>query len=307
MMTYEGYMSYMAKGEFDPETDTMARGWYPEGLSAFHVTPRHYFNDSVGIYTWDQGEVIPVASIDPAFAEGGDNPLLTTGRYGRVIGFTPYGKKYVPYPKPFNGLQLEQQIKIKKDNGLVMAHEVMNYLKVLQVRPEWFVCDTTGNGIMIHDTLKVIFGDILGIQWGSAATERKILDEDTMTAEERYYGVTAEMAFAFSIWLQFGYIKIAPIMDATKLIAQATGRKYSYGGRGLIHLQSKADFKSETGGMSPDEYDSTIMLPHLIRVRQSQRAAMLPDHPSAMARDEGRGLDNIRSSVVDSLQFYDTT
>lgn len=303
MMTYEGYMSYMDRGAHHPETDSMARGWYPEGGSTFHVTPRHYFTGAIGVYTWGQGAVTPVASLDPAFADGGDNPVLTAGRYGKAIGFTPVGKDYISFSKPINALQLEQQFTIRKDNTLIMAQEVMNYLRVLQVRPEWFCMDKTGNGLGLHDALMMQFGTILGVQWGESSTDRKILDEDTMTAEERFYGVTAEMAFAFAIWLQYGYIKIAPMMDATKLIAQATGRTYYYGGKGLIHLQSKAAFKADTGGMSPDEYDSAIMLPHLIRIRQSQNAAMLPGHPS---HERGEGLTAIRESMTARPDFYDT-
>lgn len=284
--------------------NTFARGAWPEGISEFHVTPSYFFNDSVGIYRWQGSDVTSVASLDPAFAEGGDNPVLTVGRYGKAIGFTHVDGRYQSFDSTKNVLQLEQQLMIRKDNTLLMADEVMNYLRNFQVRPEYFVIDKTGAGLGLHDALLMKFGSISGVQWSEKATERKILQEDTMTAEERYSGVVSEMAFAFATWLQYGYIKIAPMMNAIKLQSQATGRKYYYDGRGLIRVQSKADFKTETGGLSPDEYDSAIMLPHLIRLRQSQNAAMLPGQIPISSSER---VNELRESITARPTFYDTT
>jgi hypothetical protein len=306
MMTYEGYLNYYRKGPTHPDYYTFGRGAWPEGATEFNVTPSYLFNSAVGVYTWGQGEVYPIASFDAAFAAGGDSPIMTTGKYGKAVGFTPHGQSYIAFARPINVIQLEQQFMIRKDNTLVMAQEIMNYLIPLGVRPEWFIMDRTGNAHGLHDTLLMNFGAIMGVQWSEAATDKKILQEDSQTAEERYDGVVSEMAFAFTKWLEFGYIKIAPMMNATKLIAQATGRKYFYSGRGLQRVQSKEDFKVDTGGQSPDEYDSTIMLPHLIRIRQSQNAAMLPDHPSAQRREEGMGLSEIRSSLTDTPHYFET-
>jgi hypothetical protein len=303
MLTYESYMDRVRRGVTSAEYFTFARGAWPEGISEFHVTPSYFFNDSVGIYRWAGSDVTPIASLDPAFAEGGDNPVLTTGRYGKAVGFTSLDGVYRPFDSPRYALQLEKQLFIRKDNTLLMADEVVNYLKNLQVRPEYFVIDKTGAGLGLHDALLMKFGGIFGVQWSERASERKILKEDTMTAEERYSGVVSEMAFAFATWLQYGYIKIAPMMDSTKLQSQATGRKYYYDGRGLIRVQSKADFKSETGGLSPDEYDSAIMIPHLIRLRQSQNAAMLPGQ--SPVRPEN-AIQELRESVTARTTFYDT-
>lgn len=306
MMSYEGYMNYYKQGVTHPAYLTFARGAWPTGTTEFYVTPQAYFNNTRGVFVFS-GMPIPVASFDAAFSEGGDNPILTSGRFGTVIGFHPSSGEYQDFSKrPFNGLQVEQQFKINKGNTIVMADEIINYLRVLQVRPEFFFCDKTGNALGVHDAIQMKFNGILGIHWSEAASDRKILNEDSMTAEERFFGVTAEMAFAFSDWLQYGYVKFAPMMDISKLIAQATGRKFYYGGKGLIHLQSKAEFKTDTSGSSPDEYDSMIMMVHGIRVRKSQGVTMLPDVKQARDRKSGKvNWGKVSGGIVDKLDSVD--
>jgi hypothetical protein len=273
LMTYEGYLNYVRLGTNHADYYTFARGTWPEATAEFRITSPEFFNNSRGILTFDEG-VQPIASLDPAFALGGDKAMLTTGKYGYAIGFTNTKQEYEKFEMPRKMMQIEQQISVPKDNTLIMARYVIDILRHLRVRPEYFIMDKTGNGWGLHDAITQMYGNIYGMQWSEAASERKILEEDTGKAEDKYSGVVSEMCFAFAAWLEFGYIKFAPILDLAPLVTQATNRKYSYQ-RGLQRAESKDMYKLTSSGASPDEYDSAIMLVHLIRLRESQKAQMV--------------------------------
>lgn len=306
MMTKEGYMNYYRMGAKAPAYLTFGRGAWPTEQAEFYITFRSFFNEAVGMFTF-AGKPHNWASYDPSFALGGDKPMVTTGKFGEVIGFQPLHGAYMLFPRSFNAIQIEQQFTLKKDNQVIMADEMIRYLRVLGVRPEWFIIDKTGTGAGIHDIIRYKYGDIVGQNWAEASTDRKILQEDTQFASDRYKGVHTEMMFAFSQWLQFGFIKFAPIVDISKLKDQACGRTFFYEGKGLMQAQTKEDYKAISGGISPDEYDSAIMSVHLVRARAIHNAAMLPDQPSVAQQQYGSyGSGGRAGGVVDKIEFYET-
>jgi hypothetical protein len=86
------------------------------------------------------------------------------------------------------------------------------------------------------------------------------------------------MWFAFARWLEFGFIKFAPMMNTQRLFSELGGRRYKY--RGVYQVtEAKDTFKTRTGGRSCDYADSVIMLPHLLRMRTSTRGAMFNESP----------------------------
>ena len=305
MMTYQGYLNYVRKGASHPDYWTYGRGMYPtEGVDFIVVSPM-LFNQARGVYTFI-GEPTPLASLDPAFALGGDNPRLTTARHGTAIGFTPLGQPPIDFQRnPVNVIQIEQQFSIRKGSVPQMGKETIDMLRMLQVKPEWFVMDMTGNGYGLHNHIQWQYGSILGIEWGRGATEQKILEEDTLPADERFDGLPAEMYFAFAQWLEFGYVKFAPLISTyPQLLQQFTTRKWHYK-RVLQALEDKASFKSHNDGESPDEADSAVMLVHLVRMRAANRPAMLPDSPRQVTAVSEVKWDD-RPSEVDQMRWVKT-
>jgi hypothetical protein len=175
-------------------------------------------------------------------------------------------------------IQLDQQFEMAKKNTLDMGADVVTLCRKLHIRPEYFGGDSTGMGHGLFDYLLVRFGDVLPIQWGEAATEHKILEEDTETAEERYDGLVTEMWFAFARWVEFGYLKIAPSVQTRELFHELSTRLYRQVSKSKSRANSKAEYKSVNSGRSPDYADSAIMLVHVVRMRGQDRAAMLPEH-----------------------------
>lgn len=285
LITLQGFNNFVAKGTHHPEYHTMGRGWYPEQMAEFVVVSPQLFDNSQGTYIYT-GDIIPVASFDPAFSQGGDDPIITTGKWGKAIGFQPMPQAGITPPlidfqrRPVMALQMEQQFSVQKSiDPTIMGKSVMDICRGLGVRPEWFCMDNTGNGLLLYGYLVNKFGSIMGVQWGSEATEKKIILEDTKNAYERYIGINTEMYFAFGYWLQYGFIKFSPMLHTyEELKHQIMDRRYGFR-RGLQHLEDKPTFKARNMGKSPDHGDSGVMLVHLVRVRTSEGASML-DEPA---------------------------
>lgn len=284
LMTYQGYMNYVRKGKQDPAYWTYARGKYPpDSVASFNVFSQTSFQDSVGRLMFE-GEVIPVASIDPAFADGGDDASLTIGRFGNAIGFTKENGDYVSFPRVKKALQVEQQITLVKGKAHLMGDQIIKILRSYGVRPEWVIMDKTGNGRGLWDYLCWQFGEITGIEWGAKATETKILREDKEPANMRYKGISGEMWFAAALWLENGYIKFSPTMDGFfKLRDEATLRRWKFSGT-LQQLEDKATFKAGNKGKSCDRCDSFVMLPNIIRKNSQGLPMTLKDQPMSAIR-----------------------
>ncbi len=264
-MTYEGWLSYMATGATHPDALTFARGAWPDEMAEYRVTPLEYFRDAYGEFVYLEPPR-SVASCDVALSLGGDEAILTTGRYGNALGWRKPDSTMIRFAKLRPGLQIDQQIVIPKENALDMADRIIAMLVTLGVRPEDFIIDYSGNGIAVHDPINKRYGGIRGQKWTDEASQKKILIEDTKLPEDLYKTVITEMAFCFAIWLQVGMIKIAP-MVGKELERQAVDRSYYYMPNGLRNLSDKQTYAAAHKGSSPDRYDSAIMLPHLVRMR----------------------------------------
>jgi hypothetical protein len=284
LMTYQGYMNYVRKGKSDPNYWTYARGKYPpDSTASYNVFSLQSFDNSIGRLMF-VGDVTTCASIDPAFADGGDDAIMTIGRFGNAIGFTDEKEIYHKFPKVKKALQVEQQIVLLKGRAHEMGDQIIKILRAYGVRPEWVVMDKTGNGRGLWDYLCWQYGEVTGIEWGSKATETKILREDKEVAAERYRGIAAEMWFAASQWLDFGYIKFSPTMDGFyKLRDECTLRRWKFS-QTLQQLEDKATFKAENKGRSCDKSDSFVMLPNIIRKNSQGLPMILADNPANALR-----------------------
>ena len=266
MMSYQGYMNYVNKGEQDPSYWIYARGMYPpDSTATYNVFSLSSFDNSVGRLMFE-GQVTPVASIDPAFAEGGDDAILTIGRFGTAIGFTNDKGIYTRYETPRKSVQVEQQIALIKGKTHEMGRAIIDILRSYGVRGEWCAMDMTGIGHGLYDYLNWQFGKVSGIEWGAKSTDTKILQEDSDPASKRYKGIAAELWFATYQWLDNGFIKFSPTMDGYfQLRDELTLRRWKFF-QTLQMLESKADFKKDNKGRSCDRSDSLVMLIHPIRV-----------------------------------------
>jgi hypothetical protein len=295
--TYEGYMAYEAKGK-TAEYYTMARGFFPqEGISMAIITPA-MMDNSVGIARFI-GPVVPLAAFDLAL-EGNDQVLCSYGRYGLSDGWTPRSGKFIQFKTPRTVLQLDSQISFPKKPTLEQTQAIIRFCKQMRIAPNWLCVDRTGNGAGIHDALCSLFGsEVMGVNYSWAASETHILGDDSQRANELYSGVVTELVFGLAKYLEFEYLKISPGFGNDELIKQAIGRRYKQQGKGLVRVESKADYVKRTRQHSPDSLDSLSLLVYLMRQRAGAVATMTEPKPEPMLRRE-RNL-----GYIDKLEFVD--
>jgi hypothetical protein len=313
LMTYEAAKGYEAKGINHPDYQTFVLGLYPKQSSMYYIVPPYLLKDAVGTYHFVRPP-FDLAVEDPAFAEGGDKAVFTSARYGLADGWTDEQGTFREMPRRWC-IQLDQQFEMPKRNTIDMGNDIIELCTKLHIRPEWFGGDATGMGHGLFDYLLKRFGDVLAVQWGEAATDTKILDEDTDVASERYDGLVTEMWFSFARWLEFGYLKISPSVHKRELFHELSTRLYRQASKTKSRASSKAEYKSANSGRSPDYADSAIMIVHLVRMRGQDRAAMLPEsqeykEPQAIdifspfdefRKKQGEGVSSL--NLIDFLDF----
>jgi hypothetical protein len=276
-MTWGGYENLRLKaGGNTPEYFTMARGMYPLEGTANTVIPLSFLDQITGILMFT-GRVVPCAALDVAF-EGDDEVILCAGRYGQAAGWRdPQSGKLYYFEKPRYSLQVDQFFSFPKVRTLELADYVMAQCEKLGINPEWFLCDRTGVGTGLHDSLISLWDpDVAGINWGESATDKPILEDDTHLAIEECDGVATEMHMALRRWVEHGYIKLSPTVDQDKLIKEMTQRKYGLVGKGptdlaRVRVQPKKEFKA-LYGWSPDRCDAMVMCLHRVRMLGPERA-----------------------------------
>jgi hypothetical protein len=278
--------------------NTMARGFYPrKGLYSVAIPP-HFIDQAVGSFEY-VGRATFCAAVDFA-AEGGDNAIMTIGKFGKASSFTNRNGEKKQFPSLRVCLQVEQQFELPKHDTVKMAQEVMRHCRGLSIRPDWLIVDRTGNGTGFHDYLKVSYGDaVLGLNYGQAASEARVLDEDSEKACDLYDGVVSELFFAARKWLEFGFLCLSPILRLHELRPELSDRRFKQSKGKLVRIESKKDYKDRHQGRSPDRADSLTLLCHLVRLRGDEvNARMTPAQEAEAAPQIG---------IVDKLEFKDYT
>jgi len=296
LQTYQGFMGYMSRGR-TAEAMTMARGWFPEeGMAMGIITPA-MMDNAIGTVRFI-GPVVPLAAFDLAL-EGNDQVMCSYGRFGLCDGWTPMSGKFIEFKTPRTVLQLDSQIPFPKKATLEQTQAIIKFAKTMKISANWLCVDRTGNGAGIHDSLCSLFGtEVMGVNYSWAASETHILGDDSQKANELYNGVVTELIFGLAKYLEFEYLKISPSFRNEELIRQATARRYKQKGKGLVRVESKAEYCKRTRSKSPDELDSLSMLVYLMRQRGGSVATMVePKKEPTRSRE--------MQSLVDKLEFMD--
>lgn len=275
LQTYEGYISFLkAGGDSSANYYCFARGFPPMKGSINTIIPPAWPQSQRGEATFIDNPV-SCGAVDLAFM-GKDSAQMAVGRWGLASGWRDHMGKYHVFEdrlnpgrnKPRHVLQVDQILPMQKhDDTIKMAQEIMAKAKMQGIRPEWLALDKTSIGLGTYSHLAMYWGEVFGISWNEKSTERKILMEDQVGANEQCDGVMSEMWWAFRRWLDpsCNAILINPIIPPQPINTQFTSRRYSNGGKGKgIKVESKEIYKARNQ-VSPDEADSIIMLVHVVR------------------------------------------
>jgi len=313
-VTWEGYRRYLLAGDSSPEYFTMARGWFPaKGLNV-NVIPRDFMSRAIGRMLFT-GPVTYVASVDLAF-EGGDKAVMTVGRFGLSLGYSVNGINTM-FDKPKYGLQAEIQFELLKDDPEIdpakkktqtvfLADQIKKNCKDLAIKPYWVIVDRTGNGTGVHDLLMTpsdgmgggyLGPEVVGIHYGSGATDLKMFADSTEKASDLYDGIVTELFFATRNYLEFDYLKISPSMNVDVLTEELCSRRFKPSRK--TKIEGKKEYKAR-GNSSPDRADSLTMMVHLVRMREGFEASMLEVSGSREVMPELGEVDTLRF-----LNFHD--
>lgn len=280
LMTYEGFEEYRSKtGGDDPDYWCYARGMYPLKGAIECLIPLSFLDDFYGEFIFQTGTVVGCAGVDLAF-EGDDDTIFCAARYGKAHGWRPAGQPgVIPLIEPRYVLQIDQFRTLRKMRTEGQFNQIRQISDAFGISYDWIALDKTGGGIGVADMFYDRgYRNMLAIAWGSAATDKKILDEDRHVAHDVCDGIAAEMYFALRNWLEFGFVKMSPHVDMSLLQKELIGRKRKSAGLGptgepRYRLEKKEDFKARYG-FSPDRADALVMALHVARMRGPERAQM---------------------------------
>jgi hypothetical protein len=263
-----------AGGVNTPGYYTFARGAFPVAGADLVIIPQSVMADSQGEFIFM--ESTPIAGVDIAL-EGDDNAVMTVGRYGSASSWRKRPTKEFPEgevvrffdaqgrPIRRQVIQVDQQFKLPKAETLQMARQIRETCESAGVDPEWVCVDRTVNGAGVHDYLKATWGPVKGVNPSFAATEIKILVEDTETPNQLYERLVTELWYAMRKFFEHSYVKISPTVPTERLFHELTTRQFNTSARGKIKVETKIDYKSR-GNKSPDYADSLSLLIHCVRM-----------------------------------------
>jgi hypothetical protein len=299
LQTWEGFERLLKLGTDNPEYFTMARGWFPESSAQVVIINEPMFERAKGIYVFS-GPTTTAGGIDMAF-DGNDSVIYTVARFGMATGWTDIRGDFHKFKQERRVVQIEQQITLEKKDTLEQARSIIRLSRDLSVKPAWLTVDRTGNGTGVHDALQSMFGpDVFGVMFSWAASDTRILEDDSEACSERYNDVVTEMAFSVRKFMETDTLKLNPGINWNNLGKETVTRRYSQIGRGFLRIESKKDFKKRHGGVSPDRFDSLLLAVHGIRMNEGISASMVdsPQKREAMSRLPQHG-------IVDTIEFID--
>ena len=299
LQTHEGFERMLKMGTNNPEYFTMARGWFPEESAQAMILTGSMFASAKGVITFS-GPTVSAGAVDLAF-EGGDLCIFTHLRHGEAAGWTDYNGRFHPIRNGQRAVQVESQIAMEKKQTLDQARAIIRLCKDLSIKPQGLTVDRTGNGTGVHDALCQMFGPaVFGVMFSWAATETKILDDDTEVASELYQDISTEMGFSVRRFIEAGILKLSPNMNWNVLERETTNRRYAQVGRGILKMQSKKEYKKANAGLSPDRFDSLMIGLHGIRMNAGLSTVLVqePMQKKTLSKPISHG-------VVDGLEFLD--
>jgi len=311
LQTFEGFMKFVhAGGDSSADYYEKARGFPPLKGAVNIVIPTNFPNEYRGTANFTVTPIVG-ATVDCAY-QGEDGAIMTLWRYGLASGWFREDGRRVEFTDYFNPgtpkhrhvLQYDQQIALKnREDTVKLAEEIMDKCRNLKVDPKFLGIDGTGNGFGTYSSIKNTTGfeQVMFIQWASKATELKVMNEDKAGANAIYDTIISEMWFTVRRWFEGGNILISPVITQMPLNQQLTTRRFSRVRGGLLHVESKREYKAR-GNINADESDSFIQAPLVVRSRHP----ILPGLHGETVKKEEEDNDN-RDKAPDESKNLDTS
>lgn len=281
MASYEGFLDLLKAGEHSSSYWSKGRGFPPLKDNAHTIIPPAWVQSQRGdpIYV---GRVENIAALDTALG-GGDKAIFGVGRWGEAAGWTKHNGEvewFVNRADPTQRINkhvcvCDQLFELNKTTSTVeIVQDVMGRCKLMGIPPENLIMDSGGNAAGVWSHAKSFWGDVLGVQNGTSASEEKILSDEILTAYDQYQLKATELWYAFKKWLDpvVCAMLIQPTVSMSPLFTELTTRR-SYNVKGSkVQVEAKEIYRARNHGVSPDRADTVLLLVEWCR----QRGKVLP-------------------------------
>jgi len=308
IISYQGFLDHLSKGDTHPEYICFARGAFALKGTVNTLINRQLIDRNLGDALYHEGST-RIGAVDIALRN--DKVMMAYGRYGMATGWRDnYASEQLfsvgtsDAKKSRFIMQVEGFYEFTGFDGdaVTLCKQIIAACHELNIKPRNLAVDQTGLGEGVYSYLKNYMGDIYGINWTDAATEYRIMKEDAELPHAKYYKIGDEMWFCFQQWLNFGALLISPKVPSTPFFDQLTNRRIARDIGGKRKMETKDEYKARNRGMSPDEADSALMLPMLVRARGGIIPSMTKGDAAMLnAVDKKKRMPNIES--IDSLRF----
>ena len=212
-----------------------------------------------------------LAGLDPSFSSNGDATVLKFG----YLGYDTLGQHCLKFGE---SVRIYEDVTNKVEpRNVQIAKKVIEECKKRGVKPDNLSVDATGAGGPFCDILQLMWesNDFLRVQFGGAASEKKIKNDSKVVCKDRYHNRATELFFIGKQFL-LGKQLIGLSSDMVK---QMTSRMFKThkGAKGLrLQVEPKDEYKARMGE-SPDETDASFILIENAR----ERHFFIPQDPIA--------------------------
>lgn len=304
MMTYEGYNQHIVNGEPTPLYWILSRGIYPPAGLDNVCIPMFLLTNAIGAFRFT-GRTENYSGVDTAL-EGGDRCIQVFARRGMADGFMRQDGTTIEFDYPRYCTQFEQVTEHPKGDSVMMASNIIQACKTFGVLGQNLAVDSTGNGEGVHSILLHTFSqDVHGVNYGRAATDMRLIEEDKDPAYMQYFGITTEMFFAVRKHLEAGVLAISPGYNRESTFEELATRRYrqkpTKDGLKLM-AESKHDFKARRRSRSPDYADAFTICLHGVRLNEANPPERMPGVESVASRDGGIMME---PTAHEKLEFID--
>lgn len=211
--------------------------------------------------TTSLSDAVLLAGLDPSFSSGGDATVLKFAE----LGYDDFGQHCLQFTE---SLKIYEDVtNVSEPRNFQVAKRVIAECKQRGVLPENLAVDATVAGGPFCDILQQVWesNDFLRVQFGGAASDRRIKNDMKTTCRDRYYNRASELFFIGKLFMIGKQIYGV----SSNMVGQMTSRLFSShkGVKGLrLQVEPKDDYKKRMGE-SPDETDASFVLLEGARAR----------------------------------------
>ena len=256
------FRSKITYGELSPVYLRQYVGFWAdsEGESNYIVTDAALSShDAYDSAEW-KSPPINIAGIDPSYSETGDRFVLFHLKYGLTVfnvWTVEFYENILVKARPLPGQDLHH----------ANIAECKRICAEREISPRHVAMDASAGSALLSIAHQHWSPEILGVQFGGAASDLPVSQFDKRIASDIYANRTSELAYVFVEFLNAGQVRgIKP--DHAK---ELTARQYGIAAGNKIKIEPKPDMKKRVG-YSPDIADAGNIGLNLVRERLGIKA-----------------------------------